>query len=74
MVVTEKAMICAGGPEEDAMLLGEMLSTYSILNSIRLSGICSTSNGACINAHKKEKKTHLQPFPCENTISRVNWY
>lgn len=36
MVVTEKAMIYTGGLEQNTMLLGEMLNSYSILNSIRV--------------------------------------
>lgn len=70
MMVTEKAMICTGGFEENAMLLGETLNIYFVLISRGLMQICSTANGACRSAHlkyreaKKKKKTNSNIFSC----------
>lgn len=56
MMVTENAMICTGGFEENAMLLGETLNIYFVLISRGLMQICSTANGACRSAHLKYRE------------------
>lgn len=53
MMVREKAKIFTGGLE-NAMLLGEMLNIYFILNNIILSETCSISNGFCFSLHKEK--------------------
>ena len=69
MMVTENAMICTGGFEENAMLLGETLNIYFVLIIRGLMQICSTANGACRSAHlkyreAKKKKTNSNIFSC----------
>lgn len=58
MMVREKAMNFAGGLE-NAMLLGEMLKIYFILNNIILSETCSTSNVSCFSVCKKKIQVQL---------------
>lgn len=53
MMVREKAKIFTGG-FENAMLLGEILNIYFILNNIILSETCSISNGFCFSVHKEK--------------------
>lgn len=63
MMVTEKAMICTGGFEENAMLLGETLNIYFVLISRGLMQICSTANGACRSAHLKYREAKKKKKP-----------
>lgn len=49
-MIREKTMIFTDALE-NAMLLGEMLNIYFILNNIILSETCSTSNGSCFSVH-----------------------